>query len=59
MQEEQAFMVWAQDKNGDHHLFATNDLERAITAFHGMKERFGNALPNEGLGDAIGVVASA
>ena len=52
-------MVWAQDKNGDHHLFATNDLERAVTAFHGMKERYGNARPNNGLGDAIGLVASA
>lgn len=59
MQEEQAFMVWAQDKNGDQHLFATNDLERAIIAFRHMKERYGSALPNAGLGDAIGLAASS
>ncbi|WP_157073592.1 hypothetical protein [Sphingomonas soli] len=57
--EEQAFMVWAQDNNGDHHLFAANDLERAVIDFHSMKERYGNALPNEELGDAIGLVATA
>lgn len=57
MQEERAFMIWSLDKSGDHHLFATDDLERATTAYHTMKERHGNALANEGLSEAVDLVS--
>lgn len=53
MEEQRAFMVWSQDKFGDQHLFSTGDFDRASAAYHAMRERYGNALANDGLEAAM------
>lgn len=53
MEEQRAFMVWSQDQFGDQHLFSTGDFDRASAAYHAMRERYGNAVANEGLEAAM------
>jgi hypothetical protein len=57
MQEDRAYLAGGEDENGDHHLFATDNLQRAIAAYRDFEARFGNARANDGLADALAVAA--
>lgn len=54
MSEDRVYLAGGEDENGDHHLFATDNLERAIAAYRDFEARFGRARANDGLADAIG-----
>lgn len=53
MAEDRAYLAGAEDEHGDHHLFATDNLERAIAAYRDFEARFGKARANDGLADAM------
>lgn len=54
--DERVLMVFAEDGNGNTHLFASDDRERSEAALQTMQERFGNARANwlEGAPEPLG-----
>lgn len=40
------YMIAVEDENGDVHMIATDDIERAIAAFEDMKTQFGEVITN-------------
>lgn len=44
--------LYVEEENGDQHLFATDNLARAIAAYRDFEERFGRVRANKGLADA-------
>jgi hypothetical protein len=54
--EDRVYLAGGEDKHGDHHLFATDNLERAIAAYRDFEARFGQARANDGLADAMGLL---
>ena len=55
MTEDRVYLTGGEDENGDHHLFATDNLARAIAAYRDFEARFGKARANDGLAEAIGL----
>lgn len=43
---ERVFMVHGTDANGDVHVFATDDRDRAETRLRAMREQFGDVMTN-------------
>jgi hypothetical protein len=55
--EDRVYLAGGEDELGDHHLLATDNLERAIAAYRDFEARFGKARANEGLADAMGLAS--
>lgn len=53
MSEDRVYLAGGEDDNGDHHLFAIDNLDRAISAYRDFEARFGSARANDGLADAL------
>ncbi|WP_342251378.1 hypothetical protein [Sphingomonas sp. OTU376] len=58
MAEDRVYIVGGEDENGDQHLFATDDLGRAIAKYNELKGRLRKVQTNEGLADAMDAAAN-
>lgn len=47
-EQERMFMISGEDENGDHHLFMTENLERAVAQYRVMKKTLRNVSGNDG-----------
>lgn len=50
---ERIYMVGAEDEAGDHHMFMTNDRDRALAAHRRLEEQHGAVMINDAVADAI------
>lgn len=46
--KDRIFMVTGEDENGDHHVFMTDDLQRAVAKYLAMKKTLSNVYGNSG-----------
>lgn len=53
MTEDLTYITGAEDENGDHHMFLSEDRDRAIAAYRRFVERYGIARTNDGLAAAL------
>lgn len=51
--DERIYMVGAEDEAGDHHVFMTNDRERALAAYRRLHQQYGAAMTNDALAEAL------
>lgn len=58
MAEDRVYIVGGEDDNGDQHLFATDDLGRAIAKHNELKGRLRKVQTNEALADATDAAAN-
>lgn len=57
MPEDRVYIVGGEDGSGDQHLFASDDLGRAIAKYNELKVRLRRVQTNEGLADAMDAAA--
>lgn len=51
--EERIYLVGAEDEAGDHHIFMTNDRERALAAYHRLEQQHGAVNTNDAVAEAL------
>lgn len=51
--DERIYMVSADDEAGDHHVFMTNDRERALAAYQRLAQQHGAVMTNGAVAEAL------